>query len=36
MIDDNLHGVHPRGVGLDVRKMEITATARLNDVPGEP
>ena len=36
MINDSLHVVHPRAAGLDVHKMEITATVRLCDGPGEP
>ncbi len=36
MMNDALHVVHPRAAGLDVHKMEITATVRLCDEPGEP
>lgn len=36
MMNDAFHVVHPRVVGLDVHKMEITATVRLCDGPGEP
>ena len=36
MMNDALHVVHPRAAGLDVHKMEITATVRLCDAPGEP
>ena len=36
MVNDALHVVHPRAAGLDVHKMEITATVRLCDKPGEP
>ena len=34
MMNDALHVVHPRAAGLDVHKMEITATVRLCDEPG--
>ncbi len=36
MMIDALHVVHPRAAGLDVHKMEITATVRLCGEPGEP
>ncbi len=34
MTNDDLHVVHPRAAGLDVHKMEITATVRLCAAPG--
>ena len=34
MMNDDLHVVHPRAAGLDVHKMEITATVRLCAEPG--
>ena len=34
MRNDDLHVVHPRAAGLDVHKMEITATVRLCAAPG--
>ena len=34
MMNDDLHVVHPRAAGLDVHKMEITATVRLCAAPG--
>ena len=36
MMNDAFHVVHPRAAGLDVHKMEITATVRLCDGPGKP
>ena len=36
MLKDALHVVHPRAAGLDIHKMEITATVRLCDGPGDP
>ena len=34
MMNDDLHVVHPRAAGLDVHKLEITATVRLCAAPG--
>ena len=36
MMNDDLHVVHGRAAGLDVHKMEITATVRLCEAGGEP
>ena len=36
MVNDELHVVHARAAGLDVHKMEITATVRLCDGGGAP
>ena len=36
MMKDALHVVHPRAAGLDIHKMEITATVRVCDGPGGP
>ena len=36
MLNDELHVVHARAAGLDVHKMEITATVRLCVNAGEP
>ena len=36
MVKDVLHAVHPRAAGFEVHRMEITATVRLCDGPGEP
>ena len=36
MTKDALHVVHPRAAGLDIYKMEIMATVRLCDGPGNP
>ena len=36
MLNDELHVVHARAAGLDVHKMEITATVRLCEGGGEP
>ena len=36
MLNDELHVVHARAAGLDVHKMEITATVRLCVNTGEP
>ena len=36
MLKDDLHVVHARAAGLDVHKMEITATVRLSEAAGEP
>ncbi len=36
MMNDDLHVVHARAAGLDVHKMEITATVRLCGAGGEP
>ena len=35
MMNDDLHVVHPRSAGLDVHKMEITATVRLCATPRD-
>ena len=34
MMKDALHVVHPRAAGLDIHKMEITATVGVCDGPG--
>ena len=34
MLTDKMHVVHPRAAGLDVHKMEITATVRLCSPEG--
>ena len=36
MVNDELHVVHARAAGLDVHKMEITATVRLSGAGGPP
>ena len=36
MMKDALHVVHLRAAGLDIHQMEITATVRLCDGPGDP
>ena len=36
MLKDDLHVVHARAAGLDVHKMEITATVRLSEAAGAP
>ena len=36
MVNDELHVVHARAAGLDVHRMEITATVRLRDGGGAP
>ena len=36
MTKDALHVVHSRKAGLEIHKMETTATVRLCDGPGDP